>query len=347
VLRVDLSHNPSFNDLLDQVRERALAAYDNQDVPFERLVELLSPERTTAYQPLFQVMLAWQFEWSQIEIPGLRVTPLPAGTGTAKFDLFFNIVPAPSGGAYGRLEYATELFDHSTAENLVDRYVRVLRQVVTDPGTRLGSVDVLTGAERDLLTRVNETAAPARAATVPELVAAQAARTPDATAVVSGGTTLTYAELEGRAARLAAVLRDHGVGPDVPVAVALPRSADLVVALLAVLKAGGAYLPIDPQYPAARVGLLLSTAEPALVLTDREAAATVAGCRAPVLRLDDQDLDGPAPDAPDVRIDPDHLAYVMFPRASPSRTPPSSTASATCAGRWASRRDPGCSPRPR
>jgi amino acid adenylation domain-containing protein/non-ribosomal peptide synthase protein (TIGR01720 family) len=312
VLRVDLSDNPSFGDLLEQVRERALAAYDHQDVPFERLVELLSPERTTAYQPLFQVMLAWQFEWSQIEIPGLRVTPLPAGTGTAKFDLFFNIVPAPSGGAYGRLEYATELFDHSTAENLVDRYVRVLRQVVADPATRLGAVDVLTGAERDLLARVNDTTAPVRSATVPELVAAQAARTPDATAVVSGSTTLTYAELDNRAGRLAAVLRDHGVGPDVPVAVALPRSADLVVALLAVLKAGGAYLPIDPQYPAARVGLLLSTADPALVLTDREAAATVAGCRAPVLHLDDQDLDGPAPDAPAVRIGPDHLAYVMF-----------------------------------
>lgn len=101
VLRVDLSQNPSFGDLLDQVRDRALAAYDNQDVPFERLVELLSPDRTTAYQPLFQVMLAWQFEWSQIETPGLRITPVPAGTGTAKFELFFNIVPAPAGARTG------------------------------------------------------------------------------------------------------------------------------------------------------------------------------------------------------------------------------------------------------
>ncbi|MGW1751704.1 amino acid adenylation domain-containing protein [Streptomyces sp. NPDC002092] len=312
VLRVDLSGNPSFGELLEQVRDRALAAYDNQDVPFERLVELLSPERTTAYQPLFQVMLAWQFEWSQIEIPGLRVTPVPAGTGTAKFDLFFNIVPAPSGGAYGRLEYATELFDHATAESLVDRYVRVLRQVVADPGTRLGGVDVLTGAERDRLARLNDTTAPVHAATVPELVAAQVAKTPDATAVVSGQTELSYRELDARADRLAAALRDRGVGPDVLVAVALPRSADLVVALLAVLKAGGAYLPVDPGYPAARVDLLLSAADPALVLTDYQAAATVAKCRTPVLHLDDLCLDERAVEAPDVRIDPDNLAYVMF-----------------------------------
>jgi amino acid adenylation domain-containing protein/non-ribosomal peptide synthase protein (TIGR01720 family) len=312
VLRADLSGNPAFADLLDRVRDRALAAYDHQDVPFEHLVELLDPDRTTAYQPLFQVMLAWQFGWSDVELPGLRVTPVPVGTGTAKFDLFFNIVPDPSGGARGRLEYATHLFDHTTAESLVERYVRVLRQVVGDPGTRLGETDVLTGAERDRLTRPAEPVRPQDLATLPELVAAQAARTPDATAVVSGRTALTYRELQTRAARLAAVLRDDGVGPDVLVAVALPRTADLVVALLGVLKAGGAYLPVDPDYPAERVALLLDTARPALVLTDRATEAAVAGCRPPVLRLDDLDLDGPAPGTPDVHVSPDHLAYVMF-----------------------------------
>ncbi|MEU6770338.1 amino acid adenylation domain-containing protein [Streptomyces sp. NPDC046759] len=312
VLRADLAGNPSFGELLDQVRDRALAAYDNQDVPFERLVELLGPDRTTSYQPLFQVMLAWQFVWPRIEMPGLRATPVAADTGTAKFDLFFNIVPDASGGAYGRLEYATELFDHTTAVSMADRYVRVLRQVVADPGVRLGGVDVLSEAERDLLARVNGTTVPLRASTVPELVAAQVTRTPDAAAVVCGPTTLSYRELDVRAGRLAAVLRDHGVGPDVLVAVALPRSADLVVALLGVLKAGGAYLPIDPDYPAARVDLLLGTADPALVLTARETAQTVARCRQPALHLDDLDLDGPAPAAPDVRTGPDNLAYVMF-----------------------------------
>ncbi|MEU0600941.1 amino acid adenylation domain-containing protein, partial [Streptomyces sp. NPDC006393] len=312
VLRVDLSGNPTFGDLLRQVRERALGAYDNQDIPFEHLVELLNPERTTAYNPLFQVMLAWQFAWSEIEVPGLRVTPVPMGTQTSKFDLFFNIVPDPSGRAYGRLEYATELFDHATAEGLVERFVRVLRQVVADPGTRLSGLDVLTEGERDRLAGLNETAAPVDGATVVELVAAQAARTPDAAAVVCGETVLSYGELEARAGRLAAVLRDRGVGPDVLVAVALPRSADLVVALLAVLEAGGAYLPIDPGYPSARVDLLLDTADPALVLTDYATAATVAKCRQRVLHLDDLSLEGPAREAPDVRIGPDDLAYVMF-----------------------------------
>jgi amino acid adenylation domain-containing protein/non-ribosomal peptide synthase protein (TIGR01720 family) len=323
VLRVDLAGDPSFGTVLRQVRDRALAAYDNQDVPFERLVELLGPERTTSYQPLFQVMLAWQFEWSQIEMPQLRVTPVSASTGTAKFDLVLNIIPTASGGGYGRLEYATELFDHATAESLVERYVRVLRQVVADPGTPLGAVDVLTGAEREQLDRLNDTTAPVPSATVAELVAAQAARTPDATAVVSGETVLSYRELEARAQRMAAVLRDRGVGPDVLTAVALPRSADLVVALLAVLKAGGAYLPVDPAFPSARVGLLLDTADPALILTDRATAATVAGCRPPILHLEDlQDLedlevldglsrDG-VPTSAEVGAAPDNLAYVMF-----------------------------------
>ncbi|MFE2298932.1 amino acid adenylation domain-containing protein [Streptomyces sp. NPDC059445] len=312
VLRVDLSRNPTFGDLLDQVRERALGAYDHQDVPFEHLVELLDPDRTTAYQPLFQVMLAWQFAWSPLQVPGLKVTPLPLGTDTAKFDLFFNIVPDPSGRAYGRLEYATELFDHTTAQSLVERYVRVLRQVVTDPGTRLGRVEILTPAEQRALTALNDTAAPVEGTTVPERVAAQAARTPDATAVLCGGTELSYRELEARSGRLAAVLRDRGVGPDVLVAVALPRSADLVVALLAVLKAGGAYLPIDPGYPAARVELLLTSADPALVLTDYATAGTVAACPQRLLHLEDLSLQGPAVATPDTGVRPDHLAYVMF-----------------------------------
>ncbi|MFE7173449.1 amino acid adenylation domain-containing protein [Streptomyces sp. NPDC057616] len=316
VLRVDLSGNPTFHELLEQVRERALGAYDHQDVPFEHLVELLNPERTTAYQPLFQVMLAWQFAWSDIDVPGLQVTPLPAGTDTAKFDLFFNIVPAAAGRAYGRLEYATELFDHTTAELLVDRFVRILTQVVAEPATRLGAVDVLTDTEHARLTRWNDTGAAQPAATVAELVAAQAARTPGAAAVIAGRTCLSYGELEVRAGRLAAILREHGVGPDALVAVALPRGTDLAVALLAVLKAGGAYLPIDPDYPSARVHQLLDGAAPVLVVTDQDTERTVAGCRPPVLHLDGLDLDlaldGPVADPAHSGTGPDHLAYVMF-----------------------------------
>ncbi|GAB3740918.1 hypothetical protein GCM10027598_71130 [Amycolatopsis oliviviridis] len=315
VLRIDLSGNPSFTELLDRVRARALAAYDNQDMPFERLVGLLNPDRSTSYSPLFQVMLAWQFTWQGLEMPGLRVTPVPVDTDTSEFDLFFNIIPHTSGRAYGRLEYATELFDHATAASFADRYVRVLRQVVADPAVRLGGVDVRSDAERDWLARLNETAEPVRGATVPELVAAQAVRTPDATAVVAGSAALSYRELDARAGRLATLLRGRGIGPDVVVAVALPRTADLAVALLGVLKAGGAYLPIDPDHPAARVDLLLDTADPALVLTSRDTAAALPECQPPVLDLDSLNLDDPgAPivEGPDRLLRPDNLAYVMY-----------------------------------
>ncbi|WP_406359393.1 amino acid adenylation domain-containing protein [Streptomyces sp. NBC_00715] len=314
VLRADLATAPTFADLLEQVREKALAAYDNQDLPFERLVELLGQDRATSYQPLFQTMLAWQFVWPQIHLPGLNATPLAADTRSAKFDLFFNIVPDADGGAYGRLEYAGELFDQSTAAAIADRFVRVLRHVVTDPGAPLTALDVRTDAEREDQARRNDTATPHAATTLPELLAAQSARTPDAPAVIHAATTLTYRQLDERAGRLAAHLRAHGAGPDVLVAVALPRTADLVVALLAVLKAGAAYLPVDPRHPAARTRLLLTTARPALLLTDR-ATAPQAGLdadAAPVLHLDDLDLTGPAPHLPTVRVRPDDLAYVMF-----------------------------------
>ncbi|MET7389882.1 amino acid adenylation domain-containing protein [Streptomyces sp. NPDC005529] len=314
VLRADLATAPTFTDLLEQVREKALAAYDNQDLPFERLVELLGQDRATSYQPLFQTMLAWQFVWPQIHLPGLDATPLAADTKAAKFDLFFNVVPDADGGAYGRLEYASELFDHTTAAAIADRFVRVLRHVVADPRAPLAALDVRTDAEREDQARLNATTTVPATATLPELLAAQSARTPDAPAVIHAGTTLTYRQLDERAAHLAAHLRDHGVGPDVLVAVALPRTAELVVALLAVLKAGGAYLPVDPRHPAARTSLLLTTAKPALLLTDRATnpeAGLDAGA-APLLHLDDLDLTGPAPHLPTVRVRPDHLAYVMF-----------------------------------
>ncbi|MCL6672170.1 non-ribosomal peptide synthetase [Streptomyces panaciradicis] len=349
VLRADLSRNPSFGGLLDQVRDKALAAYDNQDVPFERLVGLLNPERSTSYSPLFQVMLAWQFGWSGIEMPGLRVTPVATGTDTAKFDLFFNIIPdLSSGRAYGRLEYATELFDHATAVSFAERYVRVLRQVVADPGVRLGGVDVLADAERHWLTALDETAAPVPQLTLPELVTAQALRHPDATAVVAGRTELSYAELEARTGRLAAVLRERGVGPEEVVAVALPRSADLVVAQLGVLKAGGAYLPIDPEHPAARVDLLLTSADPVLVLTDHETAAALPECRSPVLHLDDLRLDtpcGPADEAPDLRVRPENLAYVMYTSGSTGKPKGVAMTHATVVnGVWHSRTMAGLEP---
>ncbi|MFD9499457.1 amino acid adenylation domain-containing protein [Streptomyces sp. NPDC060035] len=300
VLRADLSGNPSFGDLLEQVRDRALAAYDNQDIPFERLVELLNPDRSTAYQPLFQTALGWQFVWPEIEMPGLRVTSVPAGTGTAKFDLFFNIVPNASGGAYGLLEYATDLFDHTTAVHIVDRFVRILEQVLEDPTVPVGAIEVLSAKERDRLVRgVNDTAVAVPERTVDALFADRAAATPDAVAVVCRDAALTYREVEERANRLARVLIERGVGPESLVAVAVSRSVEWVAAILAVLKAGGAYLPVDPAYPAERVAFMVADSGALLVIGDAVSAGQLPELSAPVMRLDHPDvaaaLDGAGP----------------------------------------------------
>ncbi|MFH7596850.1 amino acid adenylation domain-containing protein [Streptomyces racemochromogenes] len=300
VLRADLSGNPSFGDLLDQARDKALAAYDHQDVPFERLVELIGLDRSTSYQPLFQVMLAWQFVWPEIRMPGLRVTPVALGTDTAKFDLFFNIVPDASGRAHGRLEYAAELFDHSTAVAVVDRFVRILEQAVADPALRVADLDVLDADERRwLLDTANDTAGPTLEPGLVEAVARHARTSPDAPAVLAEDETLTYAELEARAGRLAHWLTGRGVGPESLVAVRLPRSADLVVALLAVLRTGAAYVPVDPDHPQARIEYILADSRPALVLD----AETMAAARDGAVR--------PGP-APVPRVRPDHTAYVIY-----------------------------------
>ncbi|MFE9104393.1 non-ribosomal peptide synthetase [Actinomadura geliboluensis] len=299
VLRADLSGNPSFGELVEQVRDKALAAYDNQDLPFERLVELLNPDRSTSYQPLFQVMLAWQFLWPQLEMPDLRATPVPAGTGTAKLDLYFNIIPNESGGVYGRLEYATELFDHATAVAIVQRFVRVLRQVIADPGMRLGDVDVLDKDERRwLLHGVNDTVEPVLESGLVGSVARWASVSADAPAVIGEAASLSFGELEARANRLAHWLAGRGVGPESLVAVCLPRSVDLVVALLAVLKAGGAYVPIDPDHPRSRIDYILEDADPVLVL-DAELLA-------------DADTAACPESAPDVSVSPESTAYVIY-----------------------------------
>ncbi|WP_282794117.1 non-ribosomal peptide synthetase [Streptomyces sp. CC224B] len=291
VLRADLSGNPTFTDLLEQVRDKALAAYDHQDIPFERLVELLNPDRTTAYMPLFQTALGWQFVWGEIEMPGLKVTPVPVGTGTAKFDLLFNIVPNASGGTHGLLEYATDLFDHPTAEAVVERFARILEQVLDDPRTPLSAIEVLSDQEREWALRgTNDTSAKVPERTIDAIFAEWAATTPDAVAVERGDVALSYREVDERANRLARVLVERGVGPESVVAVAVSRTPEWAVAVLGVLKAGGAYLPVDPTYPAERVTFMVTDSGAALVLGDAAAAKQLPELPAPVLRLDALDI---------------------------------------------------------
>ncbi|MFC0431834.1 non-ribosomal peptide synthetase [Kutzneria buriramensis] len=308
VLRVNTQGDPSFRDMVARVRDRSLDAYAHQDVPFERLVEALNPARSLAYHPLFQTMLAWQNNAvADLRLPGLTVEEEPVSTGTARADLVFFV--GDQGGIRGTAEYNSDVFDRADVETILARLRELLRAAVADPDTRIGEIDLLADAERDLLVDVTATELPAE--TVAELFAAQVARTPDATALIIGAQTLTYAELDARASSLARGLVARGAGPERTVAIALPRSVELVTAILAVLKTGAAYLPLDLNHPAERVELMLADAAAHLVI-----AADGFGDR--LVRPDET---GPEPAVwPTVR--PDHPSYVIFTSGSTGRPKP-------------------------
>ncbi|MBB5959617.1 amino acid adenylation domain-containing protein/non-ribosomal peptide synthase protein (TIGR01720 family) [Saccharothrix tamanrassetensis] len=329
VLRTDTSGNPTFTQLLARVRTTALSAYSNQDVPFEYLVETLNPARSLARHPLFQVMLTMQNAPEVgVDLPGLRLTPEQIDTEVAMFDLHFalserhNTHGAPQ-GIEGVVEYATDLFDPTTVETITTRWVRLLHAVAADPNRPIGRIDILAPTERHhLLHTGTDTADPAPATTLPELFQTQAAATPHAIAVICGDTTLTYAQLNTRANQLAHALLGRGVGPEQIIALALPRSVDMVVAILAVLKAGAAYLPLDPDYPPAHLAFMFTDAHPALVLTHiRTAARIPQDITTPQWVIDHPDTTemlGEYPDTDPTDTDrttsllPQHPAYVIY-----------------------------------
>ncbi|MEV7865258.1 amino acid adenylation domain-containing protein, partial [Streptomyces sp. NPDC088124] len=282
VLRSDLSGDPTFLQLLDRTRETDLGAYTHQDVPFERLVEDLAPARSMARHPLFQVMLTLQnTAEARLGLPGLTVETLPAGVLPAKFDLDFQIAEqftdgGTPAGLTGLITYATDLFDPASVEAIVRRFLMVLETVTADPSLPVSRIDVLDTAERErILSGWNGTTHEVPPTTLAELFEAQVSRTPDATAVVFDGTEVTYAELNARANRLARVLVDGGARPEERVAVLMDRSTDLVVALLAVVKTGAAYVPIDPAHPADRITYTLSDAQATLLVTHQAMTGAV------------------------------------------------------------------------
>ncbi|MEU2251512.1 amino acid adenylation domain-containing protein, partial [Streptomyces sp. NPDC019224] len=314
VLRTDLSGDPSFTELLGRVRSGALAAYAHQEVPFEHLVEALNPTRTLAHHPLFQTMLTLQNAPSgAFGLPGLRVAADLVPTGTAKCDLTFVLAEQPGGGGLsGVVEYSTDLFDPATVTGIVERWLRLLRAVVAAPGRRIGQVDVLSADELGaLLPAGTGQAGELPESGLPALFERQVRADPAATALTDGEASLTYGELNARANRLAHALIERGVGPEQLVALALPRSAELVVAVLAVLKAGAAYVPVDPEYPAARIAYLLQDTRPALLVTTSRAGERLDAHDLDRLLLDTSDLAGLPDTDPDVAIDPAHAAYVI------------------------------------
>ncbi|HSK78601.1 MAG TPA: AMP-binding protein, partial [Thermoanaerobaculia bacterium] len=269
VLRGDLSGEPAFRDLLGRVRETTLAAYAHQDVPFEKLVQELAPERSLAHTPLFQVLFALQnLPGRTIELPGLSLSPVDLQATTAKFDLELTFLEAGDGLA-ARLDFATDLFDPSTVVRMAGHLLALLEAVTADPGRRAGELPLLSEAERHQLeAEWNDAPVPAAPGVV-ELFAAQARRTPDALAVVRAGDEeagLTYRELDARAGRLAKRLRALGVGREVPVGLCVEHGPDLAVAVLGIFRSGGAYVPLDPAHPPARLTFLLEdSAVPVLV----------------------------------------------------------------------------------
>ncbi|HYR07877.1 MAG TPA: amino acid adenylation domain-containing protein, partial [Longimicrobium sp.] len=277
VLRTDLSGDPSFREVLRRVREVTLGAYEHQEVPFEKLVAELQPERSMSHSPLFQVMFTLQEAGGGGDaLPGLKVGGVGAAMEIAKFDLSLTLAATPQ-GLHGALNYSTDLFERGTAERMLGHLARVLEQVAADADVRLSRLELLGEAERAVvLAEWNRTEAEYPTdQCIHELFEAQAARTPGAVAVVAGEAELTYGELNERSNRLAHHLVRLGVGCEARVGVCLERGIEMIVSLLAVLKAGGAYVPLDPAYPAERLAFTLSDSGVVAVLTQESLRSTV------------------------------------------------------------------------
>lgn len=327
VLRTEVQPDMSLRTLLQQVRATSLEAQVHQAVPFEQLVETLNPERSLSYSPLFQAMFAFQnTEQQQWRLGELAVEPLDVDTGYAKFDLTLSV--AESGDAIGGvLEYDTALFDRTSMQRWLGHYQQLLAGALREPGRALDQIDIMTPEERALaLYGVNCAARlPYPAACLHELVARQAASTPERIALYCGDESTTYRELDARVNRLANHLIAQGIGPATRVAVYLHRRADLVVTLLAILKTGAAYVPMDPAYPGARTQDILGEAQVALLVTQRSLADQLASSApnppCPLLWLDESGpaLDACSDSAPAVRIDPQDPAYFIFTSGSTGR----------------------------
>ncbi|MGV9292403.1 amino acid adenylation domain-containing protein, partial [Streptomyces sp. NPDC003719] len=322
VLRTDLSGDPTFAELLDRVRETDLNAYAHQDVPFESLVEALNPTRSTDHQPLHQVMLTLQnHEAQQLDIPGLDLTASSWNTQAVRRDLTLTLRErfGPDGtpqGIDGALQFDGARFSCERIEAIGRWFRQVLASVLEDPEQCVGAVDLLSAAEQEEILRTwNDTAVPAGSGTLAELFQAQAEATPDAVALICDGIRITYDELNTGANRLARLLVERGAGPEHIVALALPRSPEMITALLAVLKAGAAYLPIDTGYPVERIRFMVQDAHPTLVLT-HTTTADIWGQDTPAVYLDDPALQARTatldPTNPHTTPDPAHPAYVIY-----------------------------------
>ncbi|MEV6277042.1 amino acid adenylation domain-containing protein [Nocardia sp. NPDC051832] len=329
VFRTRYDASVSFTELLARQRDYDIQAFAHADVPFERIVDALNPVRSSSRHPLFQVSLSFQnLERSDLRLPGLAVSGLDFGLEVSQFDLHWMIGDtydesgAPA-GIGGLLTYASDIFDRGTVQVLVDRFVRLLGILAADPAAVLGDIDLLDPAERGgLLAEARDTAYAVPERLLLDGYRRAAAATPDAVALVHEQTSWTYREFDARVNRLARYLIAQGIGPESVVALWIPRSPELVVAMYAVLAAGGAYLPLDRSHPAGRIGYVLETARPVVVLSTGGSTVPVEDVR--VVDLDELDL-SQFPGAPvasaELRapLHPEHPAYVLFTSGSTGR----------------------------
>ncbi|SLC89544.1 Probable non-ribosomal peptide synthetase PstA [Mycobacteroides abscessus subsp. abscessus] len=331
VLRADLAGNPTICEVLEQVRVRSLEAFDNQDVPFEVLVDRLNPVRSLAHHPVVQVALAWQNfagrhvndSAAGVELGDLRISQMPVETRTARMDVNFSLAErwTKSGepaGIGGTVEFRTDVFDARTIQSLVTRLQRVLTAITANPAARLSVVDLLDDDERCRLSVLGNHATlartPSRPASVTGLFAEKVSRTPEAVAVSCGERSWTYRELDSAANRLAHLLIDQGAGPGQVVALLSNRSAEAIAAILGILKTGAAYLPIDPAVPDARLTFVLADAGPVVAVTTTDLADRLDGRGLAII-----DIRGVGPHPPDAGFDgaipdpePDHTAYLIY-----------------------------------
>ena len=327
VLRVDLAGDPTAAELLARVQRRSLAAYEHQDVPFEVLVERLNPTRSLTHHPLIQVMLAWQnfaeqhnADAARLSLGDLQVTTLPLDTQTARMDLTLSLAErftetGEPAGIGGTVEFRTDVFDADSIQTLIERLQRVVQAMTEDPARRLSSIDLLDAGEHahlnEIGNRVVLTQPAPSPASIPALFAEQAVRSPDAVALVCGQRSWTYRQLDEHSNRLAHLLAGYRVGPGDVVALLLPRSAQAITAILAVLKTGAAYLPIDSGLPAARIGFMLNDAAPVTVITTTDLADRVAGQDLAVIDVNDPAIHT-QPDQALPPPDPDNIAYLIY-----------------------------------
>jgi non-ribosomal peptide synthetase component F len=321
VLRLDLSGAPMVSELLERVKVQVIAAQQNQDIPFEQVVEMMRPLRSLAYSPLFQVMFAWQnTPEGKLTLPDLELKPLQlAPHWGAKFDLTL-FLREEEGSIVGGIEYATSLFEPATIERYLGYFHALLDAMVSDDTQTVNCLSMLGDLERDqLLYGWNDTAREfPRDKCIHELFEEQVEQRPDAVAVVHEDRELSYAELNRRANQLAHYLRGVGVRPDTRVAICMERGFEMIVALLAVLKAGGAYVPLDPAYPAERLGYMLEDSSPAALLTQSRLKGLFSEFHTiSVVDLTEgaslwQDRPETNPSRTIIGLTPTHLAYVIY-----------------------------------